>query len=116
VVLAVLYAIGVLVQFFSAGMGLLGGETMQFHADFGWSALHLTPILIFIVALVAWLPRPLLIMSFALAVIVFVQPLWVTEFRGELLGAMHILGAGFILLLSRDIAERSVRLWRNRSA
>jgi hypothetical protein len=116
VVLAVLFTIGIVVQFFLAGLGLLGGEDMTAHADFGWAALHLFPILMFVFALLARLPRMFLIMNFVLAVVVFVQPLWVTEFRGEFLGAMHILGALVIFGISRELAERGVKFWRAASA
>jgi hypothetical protein len=114
VFLAVLFVIGVAVQFFLAGLGLLGGETMQAHNDFGWAALHLFPILMLLIGLTARLPRLLLGMTFVLAVVVFVQPLWVTEFRGEVLGALHVLGALVIFAISRDLAERGVRLLRTR--
>ena len=116
VVLAMLFAVGVVVQYLSAGLGLLGGETMQFHIDFGWAALHLFPILMFLIALLSRLSRALLIMSFALAVVTFLQPIWVAEFRGEFLGAMHLLGAIVIAYLARDIAERSYRYWRSNPA
>ena len=116
VVLAMLFAVGIVVQYLSAGLGLLGGETMQFHKDFGWAALHLFPILMFLFALMSRLSRGLLIMSLALAVVTFLQPIWVAEFRGEVLGAMHLLGALVIAFLSRDLAERSYRYWRSNPA
>ena len=116
VVLAMLFAVGVVVQYFSAGLGLLGGETMQFHIDFGWAAMHLFPILMFVVALLSRLSRGLLIMSLVLAVLTFLQPIWVAEFRGEFLGAMHVLGALIIAFLARDIAERAYRYWRTTPA
>jgi hypothetical protein len=111
-----LFAVGIVVQYFSAGLGLLGGETMQFHKDFGWAALHLFPILMFLIALLSRLSRGLLIMSLALAVVTFLQPIWVAEFRGEFLGGMHLLGALVIAFLARDLAERSFRYWRNNPA
>jgi hypothetical protein len=46
--LAWLYFSGVLVQFFLAGSGLpaLGGAGMDAHAEFGYIALHMTPVLL----------------------------------------------------------------------
>jgi hypothetical protein len=104
------------VQYFSAGLGLLGGETMEFHEGFGYAAVHLFPILMLLVGLVSRLPRALLILTFVLAVVTLVQPIWVSEFRGELLGAFHLLGALLIAWLARDIAERAVRFWRTRAS
>jgi hypothetical protein len=108
--LAWLYVLGIVVQFFLAGLGLLGGESMTAHSDFGWSVLHLFPILLIIAAAVGRVGRNLLIMVVALAVVGFVQPLWVTEFRGELLGAMHVLGALVIFVLAHNVARASTRL------
>ncbi|MPZ49037.1 MAG: hypothetical protein GEU75_06980 [Dehalococcoidia bacterium] len=115
IVFAVLYAIGVVVQFFLAGLGLLGGETMQAHNDLGWM-MHTLIIPFLVLALLSGLPRPLLIMAIALTVIMLVQPFWVTEFRGEVLGALHVLGALIIFGLARDVAEQGVKLWRGAKA
>ena len=77
-----LYVIGVLVQFFLAGLGLpqLGNEGMDAHEAFGYSALHFTPILFLIIAVVAKMPKRMLAMMLVFAVISVVQPIWAAEF------------------------------------
>jgi hypothetical protein len=111
-VLAGLFVIGVVIQFFLAGLGLLGGESMQAHIDFGWFPVHLFPILMLIVAAIARVGRTLLLMTLALAIVTFVQPFWVTEFEGEVLGALHILGALVMFGIAESLARRAMPLMR----
>jgi hypothetical protein len=53
------------------------------------------------------------IMTLALVVAAFIQPFWVTQFRGETLGAFHLIGALVIFALAHDIARRSMREMRD---
>jgi hypothetical protein len=108
--LAWLFVLGVTLEFFFAGLGLLGGEDMEMHKGFGWSGLYLLPVLILIAAFFAKPARPVLILAIALVVATLVQPFWVTEFRGEFLGSFHILGAAVILVLAHAIAQRATLL------
>ena len=112
-----LYLIGVLVQFFLAGLGLpeLGGEGMDAHEGFGYSALHLTPILFLIIAFFAKVSKRMLILMVVFAVIAFVQPIWASEFSGEFLAAMHILGAAVILMMAHMLATMATRQMRGES-
>jgi hypothetical protein len=57
--------------------------------------------------------RNLLIVTIVLFAIVFVQPIWASEFRGETLGALHVVGALVIAALTHYIAERATRLVRS---
>jgi hypothetical protein len=109
-----LYLIGVLVQFFLAGLGLpqLGNEGMDAHEGFGYSALHLTPILFLIVAFFAKVSKTMLILMVVFAVIAFVQPIWAAEFDGEALAALHILGAAIILMMAHMLATMATRHMR----
>jgi hypothetical protein len=111
--LAWLYVLGIVVQFFLAGLGLLGGESMEAHEGFGYAVLHLYPILMLIAAAVGRVGRNLLIMSVVLVVIVFVQPTWVSEFRGEFLGSIHVIAALVIFVLAHMIAQQTTSLVRN---
>jgi hypothetical protein len=112
--LAWLYVLGVVIQFFLAGLGLpqLGGEGMEAHEGFGYSALHLTPILFIILAFVARAPNNLKILTVVFAVISFVQPIWASEFEGEILASLHILGALVIFALAHTIARQATDLMR----
>ena len=112
--LAWLYVLGVVIQFFLAGLGLpeLGGEGMEAHEGLGYSALHFTPILFLIAAFFAKVGRELMILIDVFIVVALVQPLWASEFQGEFLASFHIIGAAVILALSHEIAQRATRLMR----
>jgi hypothetical protein len=116
--LAWLYVLGVAVQFFLAGLGLpeLGGEGMEAHEGFGYSALHLTPILFIILAVVGKAGRNVIGLTVVFAVIAFVQPIWAVEFQGEFLASMHILGALVIFALAHMLAKQATQLLRSESA
>lgn len=118
--LAWLYVLAVVLQFFFAGLMILGTDTpedmqdaIDLHEGFGYSALHLTPILLIIAAAVGRVPRNLLILTIVFAVVAFVQPIWVSEFRGEILGALHVLGAAVILAMAHEIASQATKLVRS---
>jgi hypothetical protein len=118
--LAWLYVVFVLIQFLAAGLMILGFDNADefedyrsMHEGIGYSALHLTPILFIIAAAIGRVPRNLLVLTIVFAVVAFVQPLWVTEFRGEFLGSLHVLGAAVILAMAHEIATMSTRLVRS---
>jgi hypothetical protein len=116
VIVSFLFLIGVILQFFFAGLGLLGGEDMDLHEGFGWSALLLTPVLILVVAYLAKVGRTTLFLALALAIVSLVQPFWASEFRGEFLGSMHVLGALVIFTLAHHVAQRAMRDMRGAGA
>jgi hypothetical protein len=106
-VLAWVYLAGVVVQFFLAGLGLpqLGGEGMGAHAEFGYIALHLTPILLILGSTIGRTGRVLIVWTVVLAVVAFVQPIWVAGFQGRVLASMHVLGAVALLAVSYHVAR-----------
>lgn len=123
--LAWLYVLCVVLQFFFAGLMVLGTDpsdaagmrdAIDLHEGFGYAALHLTPILLVIAAAVGRVPRNLLILTIVFAVVAFLQPIWAAEFQGEFLGSFHVLGAAVILGMSHEIAKRATRLVRGESA
>jgi hypothetical protein len=109
VIASFLFLLGVVLQFFFAGLALLGGEDWDLHDAFGWSALYITPVLILVVAYLAKAGRTTMFLALALVIIALIQPFWVTEFSGETLGAMHVLGALVIFTLAHHVAQRSMR-------
>jgi hypothetical protein len=111
-----LFLLAVVLQFFFAGLGLLGGEDMELHEAFGWSALMLTPVLILIVAYLAKGGRVMLFLCLALVIVSLIQPFWVTQFRGEFLGSMHVLGALVIFTLAHHVSQRALRELRGAGA
>jgi hypothetical protein len=48
--LAWLFVLAVAIQFLLAGLGVLGGESLEAHRQWGFIVLHLIPILMFIAA------------------------------------------------------------------
>jgi len=109
VIVSFLFLIGVILQFFFAGLALLGGEDWDLHKNFGWAALHFTPVLVLVLAYLAKVGRTLLLLTLALTIVSLVQPFWVTEFRDEFLGSMHVLGALVIFTLAHHVAQRAMR-------
>jgi len=109
---SMLFLLGVVLQFFFAGLALSGGEDWELHRGFGWSALTLTPVLILVVGYLAKVGRVTLFLSVTLVVLAVIQPFWVTEFEGEFLGAMHVLGALVIFTLAHHVALRAMREMR----
>lgn len=105
--LAWVYLAAVVVQFFLAGLGLpqLGGEGMGAHAGFGYIALHMTPILLILGSTIGRTGRVLIVWTIVLAVVAFVQPVWVAGFQGRFLASMHVLGAVALLALSYHVAR-----------
>jgi hypothetical protein len=106
-VLAWVYLAAVVVQIFLAGFGLpqLGGEGMDLHANFGYMAVHLTPVLLILFAALSRAGTALIWWSVATAVVAFVQPIWVTSFQGEVLASLHVLGAIVLLALTFQVAR-----------
>lgn len=115
IVVAWLFVLGVVVQFFLAGLGSLGGESWDAHRGFGFSALFLTPVFILVLAYLAKVPRVTLGMAVALVVASLAQPFWASEFEGEALGAVHVLGALVIFVLAHHVAQRTTREHRGAS-
>ena len=105
--LAWVYLAAVVVQIFLAGLGLpqLGGEGMGIHAEFGYTAVHMTPILLILLAAVSRAGSSLIWWTVATAVVAFMQPIWVTAFQGEVLASIHVLGAIVLLALGYHVAR-----------
>lgn len=117
-VLAWAYLAAVVVQIFLAGLGLpqLGGEGMGIHVDFGYTAVHMTPILLILFAAISRAGKALILWTVATGVVAFVQPIWVTSFRGEVLASLHVLGALVLLALSFQVARLATARMRVEAA
>jgi hypothetical protein len=115
--LAWLFMIGVGVQFLLAGLGVLGGESLDPHRDFGFIVLHLIPILMFVVALLGKMGGKLIGMTVVLFILVFIQPLFADpELDPMWIRSLHILNAFFIAGLGNNIAEIATRAYRGQRA
>jgi Family of unknown function (DUF6220) len=112
--LAWLFVLAVAVQFLLAGLGILGGESMDPHRAWGFLVLHLIPILMFIAAIVGRLGRTVIGLTGALFLLVFLQALFADpELDPRWLRSFHVLNALFIFALGYQLARRGTRTIRS---
>jgi len=78
---------------------------MGIQAEFGYVAVNMTPILLILFAAISRAGKALIWLTVATAVVAFLQPIWVTSFRGEVLASVHVLGALVLLALSFQVAR-----------
>jgi Family of unknown function (DUF6220) len=114
--LAWLFVLAVAIQFLLAGLGVLGGESIEPHRLWGFLVLHLIPILMLIAAIVGRMGRTVLALTVALFVLVFVQPLFAdTQLHPFWLRSLHVLNALFIFALGQHLAQRGTRAIRGKA-
>ncbi|MDP9292897.1 MAG: hypothetical protein M3O90_00500 [Actinomycetota bacterium] len=109
-VLVAAIALGVFLQVYLIGAYSFGAgqAALDAHRTAGFTV-HGLEVLVFLVALLAWLPRTDIILSAALAVLGTVQialasaTTWV--------GALHPLGALFVLVLATVLLRRRRSAW-----
>jgi hypothetical protein len=111
-VLVVAFVAGVVLQVFFIGLGLFAAsEYRQVHADFGWTILHLSPLLILVAAPVARVGRRRILQATALAVTVWIVPI-LAAVRADvpLAAAFHPVGALLAFWLATVMARGAVAL------
>lgn len=108
-----LYLAGVLYQVFLAGSALFGPDrSFETHIGLGY-LLHLVPVLLIVVALIARVGSPLIRWTLALLVVQFIQPL-LPMTRGDLpwAAALHPVLALVVFWLGITIGLEAWRLVR----
>jgi hypothetical protein len=111
--LAWLFVLAVAIQFLLAGLGLLGGESLEPHRQWGFIVLHLIPILMLIAAIVGRMGRTVIVLTVVLFLLVFLQPLFVDpELDPRWLRSLHVLNALFIFALGHHLAQRGTKTVR----
>jgi hypothetical protein len=111
--LAWLFVLAVAIQFLLAGLGLLGGESLEPHRQWGFIVLHLIPILMLIAAIVGRMGRTVIVLTVVLFLLVFLQPLFVDpELHPRWLRSLHVLNALFIFALGHHLAQRGTKTVR----
>ena len=116
--LAWAFVAGVVVQVFLIGAGLFdGAEYRQLHADFGWTVLHLAPLLILVAAPVARAGRTRILQAVTLAITVWVVPI-LAAVRADLpvVAAFHPVGALLAFWLATVVARGATGLVRSTDA
>ena len=113
--LAWLFVLAVAIQFLLAGLGVLGGESIAPHRQWGFIVLHLIPILMLIAAIVGRMGRTVIALTVGLILLVVLQPLFVDpQLDPRWLRALHVLNALFIFALGYQLAQRGKRTGRIR--
>jgi hypothetical protein len=106
-VLAWLFELAVAIQFLLAGLGVLGGEGIGAHRDWGYSVLHLVPILMLIAAVIGRMGRLLIGLTVLLFVLVFIQSIFADpDWDPQWVRSLHVLNALFIFVLGYHLAQR----------
>jgi hypothetical protein len=110
-VLGVLFLIGIVVQFLSAGYGLFADPgNFDLHEGLGFTVVHWTPILILIAGLLVWRPLDELLLSVVIGVLGFIQPILAGV--GDWAGVFHPLNALVLFGLTLSLAQRDWRTLR----
>lgn len=106
--LALAIVLGVFVQVYLIGAYIFGAGqgALDAHKTAGWTV-HGFEMLVFVVALVAWLPRLDLVLSLLLAVVGTVQVTLASEHRW--VGGLHPLLALVVLAFAATLALRATR-------
>jgi hypothetical protein len=114
-VLAGAIVLGVFVQVYLIGAYIFGAGAgaLDAHKNVGFTV-HGLEVLVFVVALIAWLPRTDLLLSLALAVIGTVQVTLADETKW--VGGLHPLGALFVLALAGILMRRGIQRKRTPAA
>jgi hypothetical protein len=101
-----LFVLGVFVQFFLAGMGVLGGEDIEPHQAVG-SLLTIISIILLILAFVSKQETPLKIMSGALVLLMVLQSIFAQpDLDPIFLRTFHVFDALLIAGLVQHMAMR----------
>ena len=107
-VLAWSFVVAVAIQFLLAGLGILGGESLEPHRQWGFVALHLIPVLMLIAAIVGRMGRMVIGPTIGVFVLVFLQPLFAApDLEPQWLRSLHVLNALFIAGLGYDLVRRA---------
>ncbi len=111
IVLLALYLVGIVVQFIAAGYGMFADPgNFDLHEGLGFTIMHWIPILILIAGLVIWRPLDELLLSVAIGVLGFVQPILAGV--GDWAGVFHPLNALVLFGLTFALAQRDWRTLR----
>jgi hypothetical protein len=104
----VAYALGLLlvIQFLLAGLGTVGGESIEPHRMVG-SLMQLLSLILLVLAVLARYRGPLLGMSIFLFVAMVLQSLWINIDNPLWIRAIHVLMALVIAMTIREVVETS---------
>ena len=105
--LAYLFLLGVAIQFFLAGFGVLGGHSIDPHKAFA-GVLEIIALLLIAVAIWGKMGAPVIGMAVVLFVLIVLQYLWASEsLSPQWLRSFHVFDALLIAFLGYHLAERA---------
>jgi hypothetical protein len=106
--LALVIVTGVFVQVYLIGAYIFGAgsDALDAHESVGFTV-HGLEVLLLVVALIAWLPRPDILWSLALAVVGTAQITFASS-SGAWVAALHPLGALIVLTFAALLARRGI--------
>jgi Family of unknown function (DUF6220) len=104
---AVTYLLGVVVQFFLAGLGVFGTTSYDAHRALGF-ILGLLAVVLLVLAVGAKLPRPLSGLALLLVLLNILQIVLIQIDIGEI-RALHLVNALAIALVANMLVQRSRR-------
>ena len=110
--LAWAFVVGVVLQVFFIGLGLFAGtEYREVHAYFGWTILHLSPLIILVAAPLARAGRTRILQAVVLAVTVWIVPI-LAAVRADtpVVAAFHPVGALLAFWLAIVVARGATGL------
>lgn len=105
--LATIYLVGVIVQFFLAGLGAFGASSYDAHQGLGLALAALSLILL-VVAFVGKVPRSLVALTFTLLGLNVLQLVFARVDVDEV-AALHVLNALAVALVAVEVTQRSRR-------
>ena len=109
-----LFVLGIVAQFFLAGLGIFGGGVdLDPHETVGW-VVHAVAALVLLTSLLAWLPWRDIVLSFVLAVLTQLQVM-LPGTGSEWLQALHVLNALVLFVLAHVILRRDLSVLRRRA-
>lgn len=101
-----LFLLGLGIEFFLAGLGVLGGESIDPHEGLG-NLLVVVCLVLVILAAIGRLERPIMLMTVVLLFLTALQMLWASEDLDPMwLRSLHIFGAFLIVGLSQNLATK----------
>jgi len=107
-VVAWLFLVALVVQFFLGGLGTLGGESIDPHRLLGATALTLTPIAMLLLAVAGHLGRVVIAMTAVLVAFVILETV-VVQVDVSWLKALHVPNALIVFAVAQALAMRAGR-------
>jgi hypothetical protein len=101
-----LFLVSVVVQFLLAGFATFGAMSFEAHKTMGFAAVHSLSILVLLAALVAWLPRLDIGLSFLVAALTTVQVALPTA-GNDWIAGLHPVNALVLAVLAHVLLKRS---------